>query len=230
MPMKIAVFHHGLYFRDSEFLENAFNIAQSQMSIMDASGLTDTADEIYCGINGAEESEPFAETILPEKAVKVYHGLKCKNEIRTIVEMQRRMAGRKGWRILYWHQKGSFHDPKEKTIVNWRDCMTYHLVKNWLLCINSLNSGFDSCGCHWMTGQVDGTMSLWGGNFWWATSDFINTLPPIENNPRIQHMGGLDSVQSRYEAEVWIGTGPRLPKVRDFHQSHPFHCGERRSV
>jgi hypothetical protein len=222
---KIAVFYHGLFYRNLEFQPNCFNIAQAQMGIMQASGLTDTADEIYCGVNGGEESVPFAESIFPEKAEKVYHSLQCRNEIRTIMHMQRAMSGRQGWKVLYFHCKGAFHSPEEKLIVNWRNCMMRHLVYDWPICINSLSAGFESAGCHWKTGQVNGTMSLWGGNFFWLTSDFLATLPPIENNARLPVMGGIDSVQSRYEAEVWIGNGPRLPRVVDYHPSGPFTCG-----
>jgi hypothetical protein len=225
MSSKIAVWYHGLFYLDGEFLPNAFNIAQWQMAVMEASGLTDTADEIYCGVNGGDESVAFAETVFPEKSVKLYHGLQCHTEIRTIMHMQKTMTGRKGWKIFYHHCKGAFHSPGEKMIINWRNCMTNHLVTNWMNCVNALNNGKDSAGCHWLEGQVDGTMCLFGGNFFWVTSDFLNTLPPIENNPRIPIMGGVDAVESRFESEVILGTGPRMPKVRDFHAAWPFNCG-----
>lgn len=223
--MKIAVFYHGLFFLNGEPSLNCINVVHSQMETFRESGLLDSADEFHIGINGGEESEPFAESILPAKATKVYHGLNCRTEIRTLMHLQNVMRGRAGWKVLYLHAKGASHSPDEKMINNWRQCMMHNLVTNWLICINSLNSGFDSAGCHWKREQVDGTMSLWGGNFFWATSDFLNTLPPIESHPRIAAQGGVDDFRSRYESEVWIGSGRRLPKVRDYHPSGPFNCG-----
>ncbi len=224
---RIAIFFHGVFFLNGQFAPHAFNVIQSIMGAMQESGLTDTADEIYCCTNGGEESVPFAETVYPEKAVKIYHGTECRTEIRSVMEMQKRMAGRKGWKVFYAHAKGASHDPGEKMITNWRGCMAHHLISNWLIATNSLNAGFDASGCHWLKEQVDGTMFLFGGNWFWVTSDFLNTLAPIENNARLPHMGGIDAAQSRFEAEVIWNTGPRLPKVRDFHQSWPFECPER---
>lgn len=227
MSSKIAIFFHGAFYLNGEFAPHAFNVIQSIMNAMQASGLTDTADEIYCGVNGGEESVPFAETVFPEKAVKVYHSLECKNELRTVMLMQKTMAGRKGWKVLYFHAKGISHSPDEKMITNWRNCMLRHLVTNWLLCVNALNAGAETAGTHWLEGQVDGTMALYGGNWYWVKSEFLDTLPPIENNVRIPLMGGLDSAQSRFEAEVFISTGPRLPKIKDFHRGWPFVHNEK---
>ncbi len=224
---KIAVWWHGLFYRDEEFLPNAMHITESQMDVMEASGLTGASEEIYCCVNGSYESMPYAETVFPYEAVKVYHGLQCKTELRTLMHMQETMKGREGWKVLYWHCKGAFHKPDDRMCNNWRNCMTHHLVAKWPVCVDALNGGYDCCGTHWLTEQVDGKQALFGGNFWWSTSEFLNTLPPIENHPRIALQGGVDDVRSRYESEVWIGTGPRLPKVRDFHPGWPFKCPER---
>lgn len=171
--------------------------------MLKASGLLESANEFYVGINGGEESEMLADCIIPSQATKVYHGLQCHNELRTLMLLQKAMAGRKAWAVLYFHAKGFSHDANDRMGANWRWCMMYHLIQNWEICITSLQSGFDSCGCHWKTEQVDGTQNLWAGNFWWARSDFLHILPPIENHPRIPCMGGVDAFESRYEAEVW---------------------------
>ena len=225
--MKIAIFYHCLFVLGDppEPLPHAIAIIAEQMQALQESGLLEVASEVYVGINGAEESQCFADCILPEKAVKVYHGTQCRNELRTIMLLQHVMAGRRDWMVFYAHSKGISHSPDEKLIYNWRNCMMYNLVTNWQICLASLLSGFDSCGCHWKTGQVDGTQSLWAGNFFWVKSEFLNTLPPIEKNRRLPIMGGIDAFASRYEAEILIGSGPRLPKVRDYHPSGPFNCG-----
>lgn len=225
--MKIAIFFHTLFCLGDppEPQPVGMSVVHEQMETLKASGLLEHADEFYVGINGAEESQVYADCIIPEKAVKVYHGTQCRNELRTIMLLQEVMAGRKGWLALYFHTKGFNHSPTEALIYNWRWCMMYHLVTNWEICVESLSYGFDSVGCHWKTGQVDGTQNLWAGNFWWSKSEFINTLPSIEKTPRLAMMGGIDALASRYEAEILIGRGPRLPKVLDYHPSGPFTCG-----
>lgn len=225
--MKIAVVFHSLFVLGDppEFHPIGASIIQNQMEVLRESGLLDACDEFYVGINGGEESQMYADSILPEKAVKIYHGLQARNEIRTIMFLHQMMMGRKGWAVLYFMPKGFSHALTDQMTYNWRECMQHHLVRNWEICIESLKMGADMAGCHWKTEQVDGKQNLWAGNFWWSKSEYLSTLPPIENNPRIPLMGGIDSFQSRYEAEVWVGSGRRRPKVVDYHPSGPFTCG-----
>jgi len=227
MSHQIALFYHCVFFLGDppELSPHAVGIVSSQMDILRTSGLLDIASEVYVGINGAEESQVFADGIIPEKAVKVYHGTQCKNENRTIMLMQHMMRGRKDWYSLYFHSKGASSQLTNEMSYHWRSCMNHYLVQNWDTCIMALKNGADSCGCHWKTGQVNGKQSLWAGNFFWVKSEFLNTLPPIEDNKRIPLMGGLDAFESRYEAEILIGEGPRLPRVIDFHPTGPWTCG-----
>ncbi len=118
--------------------------------------------------------------------------------------------------FLYVHQKGASRERQTEHITNWRKCMTKHLVTNWWKCVSDLDSGYESVGCHWLTNQADGTQSIWAGNFWWAKASFLRTLPSVMVRSRIK-MSGVDSHESRYEAEVHIGNGPRLPRIKDYH-------------
>jgi hypothetical protein len=226
--MKIALFYHCVFCLGDppDISANAFGVVAEQMEVFKKSGLLEVADEFHVGINGAEESQPFADCIIPESALKVYHGIQCRNELRTIMLMQHTMRGRRGWFVFYGHAKGASHPPDDKMSFNWRNCMMHNLVTNWEICVESLSRGFDAAGCHWKTGQVDGTQSLFGGNCYWVKSDFLNTLPPIENNRRLPIMGGIDAYASRYEAEIILGSGRKPPKVVDYHPSGPFTCGK----
>jgi hypothetical protein len=95
--------------------------------------------------------------------------------------------------------------------------MMKNAVQNWRTCVQDLDSGLESVGSHWMTGdQTPPGQSIWAGNFGWAKSAFLATLPSIMERDRIK-LSGIDSIESRYESEVWIGNGPRLPKVKDYH-------------
>jgi hypothetical protein len=80
-----------------------------------------------------------------------------------------------------------------------------------------MESGAESVGCHWLTGKsADHNQNLWGGNFFWAKASFLRTLPSIYERGIIK-VSGIKSIESRYEAEVWIGNGARLPIVKDYH-------------
>lgn len=224
MTPPIAIFYHCLFtFSPDSVLPHAISVADEQMKMLESSGLLGACNEFYVGVNGGEESRVYAESIIPSKSHIIYHGLKCRTELRTLMYLQKTMKGRKGWRVLYFHSKGATHPATDQMSTNWRNCMMRSLVSNWRVCLDALNR-VDSVGCHWKEGQVDGTQNLWGGNFWWATSDFLNKLPPIESHPRIPIMGGVDAVEARFEAEVWLGSSGHRPRVRDFHPDGPFNC------
>lgn len=226
MTPPIAIFFHCLFAlgQPPEMLPHAVSVVDEQMEILASSGLMTAATEIHIGVNGGVESELYSMMLFPSGANVIFHGLQCRTELRTLMHLQKTMKGRSGWRVLYFHSKGASARADDRQRTNWRNCMMRHLVENWRVCVYTLGKSVDSVGCHWKEGQIDGTQHLWGGNFWWATSDFLNTLPPIESHRRIPIMGGIDALEARYEAEVWLGGGPRRPRVRDFHPSGPFNC------
>jgi hypothetical protein len=116
-----------------------------------------------------------------------------------------------GWNVLYFHTKGAIHNGNP-VMEAWRHCMERACIWGWRDCVHNLENGIESCGAHWLTPEqypIIGLTPYWAGNFWWATSDFVNTLPTI------------DVSLSRYEAEVWIGRGPKRPRVRDYAPHFP---------
>jgi hypothetical protein len=214
----IAVFYHTLFFRDAEFLPSALTITCQQMHLLEYSGLASFAKEIHIGINGGEESRAFA-SMLPMKANLTFHGLQSKAENLTICELEKWAPSHPGWNVLYFHCKGGTHAPGDNYGDNvskpWREMMMRKLVSNWAQCVGDLENGFESVGCQFLRGMCDGSQNIWAGNFWWATSDFLRTLPSIRLRDRIR-ISGIGAAESRFEAEVWIGNGPRLPKVREY--------------
>jgi len=217
----IAVFYHCLFCLNTpdNVREKALAIVDQQMRVMNASGLTYAAKEIVIGINGGEESKIYADLLLPQSARKVYHGLESHAENLTIVEIEKWLPAHPGWNVLYFHAKGCTHaagDPYGEGVSGpWRDTMTSLLVLGWRQCVADLGAGYESVGCHFLRGQCDGTQHIWAGNFFWATSDFLRTLPSIYARERIK-VSGIAAAESRYEAEVWIGNGHRCPTVREY--------------
>ena len=223
----IAIFYHCLFFRpnNGEMLEHAIAIISEQMALMKLSGLEDAASEIYCGINGGTESDSMARAILPDKAVLSFNGLQCCNENRTIQLIEDWLPGHPGYDVLYFHSKGATRGAGDVVGGKWRQCMMSNLVWNWERCVKDLARGFDSVGCHWLSGHNNPVgNSIWAGNFWWAKSEFLATLPRIETRDRIARISGIDSIDSRFEAEVWIGNGTSLPTVMDYHPGGPWNC------
>jgi hypothetical protein len=215
--LKIAVFYHCLFTMNEEILPTAMSVVAEQMEMMQDCGLTNAADEIHIGINGGANDYLYAMSILPAKANMVFHGIQCKNECRTILMVEEFVKTHPGWVVLYFHAKGATHSPMNSNYHAWRYCMMHHLITEWACCVSELHHGFESCGCHWIPNALPG-QNIWGGNFWWATSDFLRTVPSIMSCSRIRTgQSQLDDLETRYEAEVWIGKGKRLPVVRDYH-------------
>lgn len=92
--------------------------------------------------------------------------------------------------VLYAHTKGV---SRKNTADVWRRQMTETVVDRWQECVNLL-ANYDAVGPFWLTPEVDPNWAtpFFAGNFWWATSRYIQTLPSVNNN-------------DRYDAERWLG-------------------------
>lgn len=222
----IAIFYHCLFYRDNHQgpLPVALDIAKAQVSEIIESELLAHTSDFVVGINGGPESLLPAGVVFPPEAKLVFHGLKCHTENRTLLTLQDWLPGHEAWLVLYLHCKGATRPPGETLRENWRACMMRNLVSRWRRCVSDLESGYDSVGCHWMSGdKTPPGQSIWAGNFWWARANYLMTLPSMMERARIVE-SGLDAVESRYESEVWIGNGPKLPKVKDYHPAWIDQC------
>lgn len=100
--------------------------------------------------------------------------------------------------VLYAHTKGAANSSELNTA--WRRSMTYYMVMQWQQAVEHL-SDVESVGCHWIE---DGRH--WGGNFWWAQSQYLRRLPK-------------PGITSRYEAESWMAASP--PTIHDMNPGWP---------
>jgi hypothetical protein len=107
--------------------------------------------------------------------------------------------------VLYFHTKGVVKH--SKPIEDWRNYMEYFAIDYWIDCIEKLKEGYDCCGVMWNTDTPIGIHPHFSGNFWWATTDYINKLDHSL----------LDSPW-RYDREFWIGSNPDV-KPFEFHNS-----------
>lgn len=187
----------------------------NQLKALKDCGLVDSSEQITIGVNGGDESLRMIEW--PVGANLVPHGTKSRNENLTIREIEKWLPGHDDYYVLYLHSKGAVYGSERSD--RWRERMMYYCVWNWLQCLDDLDAGHDACGCHWLPGMVGGTQNMFGGNFWWAKASFLAKLPSILERTRIK-VSGIESLESRYEAEVWIGNGP-APNVKDYFPGHP---------
>lgn len=221
MTKRIAIFYHCLfhYGTPPRLLPNALAIVHEQMSALKDSGLTEACDEMVVGCNGGDESVPVARRILPEKARVIMHGLESRSENLTLVELHKWAKSHPGWVILYFHTKGVTHTPGSEyhhIAGLWRRTMMKDLVTGWKQCVGDLRTGSDiACSC-WEWGMADGTQHIPPGNFLWVRSDFVATLPSMFLRGQIQK-SGISSVESRFEAEVFWGNGPK-PRVKQYRE------------
>lgn len=215
----IAIFYHGLFALDApdNLMENAIHLISGQMAELKNCGLLNAASEFHVGLNGGLESLIVARMVLPAVAKVELHGLHCHTENRTILMIEKWLPGHADWRVLYFHAKGCTKPPGDSFTSTWRACMMRHVVTDWRKCVADLDSGYDAVGCHWMSPPATPPgQHIFAGTFFWSKSSFLATLPSIMARDRIKQ-SGLDSPESRYEAEVWLGNGPRIPKVKDYH-------------
>jgi len=100
--------------------------------------------------------------------------------------------------ILYIHTKNigkAINDCIEDQI----KYMLYFLVNKWEDSVNLLTNGHNTCGVD----LRDEPTLHYSGNFWWAKSDYIKTLPsPIEFGDLNKYPNKLNSI--RHNQEFWL--------------------------
>jgi hypothetical protein len=219
----IAVFYHALLATGDPpgLSKNCMNVVHHQMQLVGLSGLAQACSEFRAGVNGGGEAEMLASGLLPDNAIIKGHPIASRNECRTIQMIEDWLPGHPGWNVLYFHTKGSTYPAGDEFTGRWRHCMMSNLIWNWSRCVHDLDK-YESVGCHWMNKEQHGDLidtPYWGGNFWWARSDFLMTVPKLATCGRIRTgQSGLDDYETRFEAEVWIGRG-RPPTVLDYHRN-----------
>jgi hypothetical protein len=101
-------------------------------------------------------------------------------------------------KILYLHTKG-VTTPNNQCIIDWRKYMTYFNVVKYQDCLDSLNS-YDACGVDFFEEPA----KHFSGNFWWVNSNYIKTLPSINE---ISNLNYPSVLTTRHNAEFWLGMG-----------------------
>ncbi len=94
--------------------------------------------------------------------------------------------------------------------------MAHECIEKWRFCVKHLET-HEACGAHWLEGQGwDKSQFYFAGTFYWVRASFFRTIPSIMTRQRIKD-SGIDSIESRYEAEIVLGNGPKLPSVKNLY-------------
>ena len=155
-------------------------------------------EKTLLGTNSSKNPEPN-----PKVELVVYP--KSMEEAETLKWIKNYSQNNPGDFVLYFHTKGITHN--NQAVTDWRRYMEYFVLDKWRDCIAKLKEGYDCCGVLWNTDTPIGIWPHFSGNFWWATTDYINTL----NHNYLE-------MEWRYYREFWIGSNPNA-KVFEFHNS-----------
>ncbi len=221
MSVPIIIFYHAVFNIDGKHLPASRPIVHEQMKALRDSGLEAHAYDIQIGINGGKESEPHAAGLLPRKAKVIYHGTECRNELRTLLMVEDWCKTHRGEAyILILHSKGATHAPDsgyaQTMSTPWRKRMMDTCVWGWAECVDLLRT-HEAVGAHWLTEQGwDKSQFYFAGTCYWVRASFFRTIPSVMTRQRIKD-SGIDSPESRFEAEVILSIGPRLPKVKNLY-------------
>jgi hypothetical protein len=211
--MKIAVWYHCLLKGPGINPDYAVALLQSQMNALRDSGLYSHANEVHLSVNG-NDSDALTLTGFAPGPCELHVNGDGQSELATLRHLQAWLTP--GWFVLYFHMKGVCY-PDNPVWDRWRKCMEKVCLWNWESCVEALG-GYDAVGAHWLTHKkypmVAREHRYFGGNFWWARSDYLLTLPPVTK----------DSREARYDAEVWIGNSRIPPLVHDFAPHWPLNC------
>lgn len=212
----IAVFYHckiqGSGIPDPEFAQG---ILYEQMRALHDSGLADAADEIHIGVNGGEEQRDLVSAIVPAKAKIHIHGHRAFTELPTLAVLRRWIKTNFNWLVFYHHSKGVTQLEQGQFNIegkaNHRRVMEKACVWDWKKCVADLEKGYDAVGINLVDPQKRPVMPgrFFAGNFWWATANYLLTLPRIPDNATAYTIG------ERLMAEQWIGRR-RNPRMMDY--------------
>lgn len=171
--------------------DNWQNIVASQMDALIKSGLYDKCKQIYYGCTCNEciaKLQNYFQNMLKVKPIaRALHDTKNTWENETINAMLRFSRNVEDSDVLYIHTKGS--TGKNPSQNEWRNYMQHYLIDNHKTCRTFLGMGYYTVGCMYTYSYV--YPRLYSGNFFWASSKYLGTIPLIKH------------VWLRYSAE-WV--------------------------
>lgn len=181
--MKISHFYH--IYADGKWQDPV----SEHVEALRSSGLYESLDKIFVGFVGNNDNIFKVKQYINEKIdYETVDEQPTGWEQVTLKYLHSYSKNNLNDAIFYAHTKSSSNPSLIN--INWRKSMTYYNIIKWQECYEKLND-HDTIGCHWVKGM--GINGIWGGNYWWATCQYISQLPDL-------------SYKNRHNAEEWIGS------------------------
>lgn len=185
------------------------SISQSVCRRLQASGLLARTSKVLVGIVGdrSEDVSSLVDMLGPRAEIRRFGPLSL-YEFPTL-EWLYDEAEEDDYACWYMHTKGvsSMSDDASEH----RLAMEAVVADNHSECLSLLET-YDACGTDWWTTRFGLDKPHFAGNFWWANSVHLRSLPPPST---------LD-VRDRYQAEFWVGGTPGMRVFNFPHQGDPF--------
>jgi len=163
-------------------------IVQKQLAELHRGGLYERASRIFVTVLGTEEFS------LNDPKIEVVHRSPDLSacEFPTLSYLHK-FCQSKDCLVFYLHTKGVFSGRQFPTVADWRRLLEHFVLGKYERCIRLLrDGGYDAVGVNWHQQP----WPHFSGNFWWATSHYVQTLPEVEQ---------LSRDGSRRNGERWIG-------------------------
>ena len=166
------------------YLKNDFtHILLNKFKKFKASGLYDRTNKIYLPLFGEiERYEEFLSDLKDLYSKIEYVNITNKefnNEADTLNFMIKKAEGyEKNTPMLYVHTKGVSHTHPiiKKNINAWTRYLDLYTINKWEECVEGLKEN-DAAGGFY----ADDVIKHFQGNFWWANSEYLKTLPRLNN-------------------------------------------------
>lgn len=179
------------------YLKNEFShILLSKFKKFKASGLYDRADKIYLTLFGDIERHQEFLSDLKDLYSKIEYAViankEFNNEADTLNFMLKKAESyEKNTPMLYVHTKGVSHSHPilKKNINAWVRYLDLFTINKWEECLESLKDN-DAAGGLYEASHP----KHFSGNFFWANSEYIKSLPRLNQN----------NIDSYNRGEFWI--------------------------
>ena len=191
-------------------------LVDEQLKLIERCGLHERAD-VACCISGPQHQAihdfvghvKWLEVIEHTEDESEFEGLTLKHAYQRCVDDRERLRQS----IAYFHTKGIRHltsGPEGyraiQNVNSWRHLLEYGVLERWKDCVLELMT-HDIAGINFHEAPA----RHFGGNFWWATADYIRRLPH-PHSPAFLSPNFADPMnRERIRYEMWVGSGnPRV--------------------
>lgn len=183
------------------------------------SGLWDNMEKFFIPVSGMREQDKefFEDLKLLSNKIKIFEHVNpvFNNEPDTLNYIKNRAEKFENNKsILYMHTKGVTYDHPviNKNVKAWVRYLDLYTIGHWRECIDAL-SNHDTAG-----GLFSPTpMKHYSGNFWWANSDYIKTLPTLDKENIKPLERGEFWVCSQSDKNKLIGYVPGIDLYKNYY-------------